>query len=276
MNMKNIITLTKYTLREALSKKLFIFFAGISTFVLLLFILVFGFFSTGDLRGAIPQNPDKETAEMFKNAVAYFKMVIISPLFIGGLFISIFATASFIPTMLEKGSIDLLLSKPVSRSQVIWGKFIGGTLMVLINIAYFIIAFWAIIGLKFGVWEASFLLSILLITFTFMALYALIILIGILTRSSALSIMISYLVILILSPLLAMRNKNDFLINNQFVEWISDGLYYIVPKTKELSSITNSLILNKSIDSYQPIISSLLFMILTLALTIIIFSKKDY
>lgn len=276
MNMKNIITLTKYTLREALSKKLFIFFAGISTFVLLLFILVFGFFSTGDLRGAIPQNPDKETAEMFKNAVAYFKMVIISPLFIGGLFISIFATASFIPTMLEKGSIDLLLSKPVSRSQVIWGKFIGGTLMVLINIAYFIIAFWAIIGLKFGVWEASFLLSILLITFTFMALYALIILIGILTRSSALSIMISYLVILILSPLLAMRNKNDFLINNQFVEWISDGLYYIVPKTSELSSITNSLILNKSIDSYQPIISSLLFMILTLALTIIIFSKKDY
>lgn len=276
MNMKNIITLTKYTLREALSKKLFIFFAGISTFVLLLFILVFGFFSTGDLRGAIPQNPDKETAEMFKNAVAYFKMVIISPLFIGGLFISIFATASFIPTMLEKGSIDLLLSKPVSRSQVIWGKFIGGTLMVLINIAYFIIAFWAIIGLKFGVWDASFLLSILLITFTFMALYALIILIGILTRSSALSIMISYLVILILSPLLAMRNKNDFLINNQFVEWISDGLYYIVPKTKELSSITNSLILNKSIDSYQPIISSLLFMILTLALTIIIFSKKDY
>lgn len=276
MNMKNIITLTKYTLREALSKKLFIFFAGISTFVLLLFILVFGFFSTGDLRGAIPQNPDKETAEMFKNAVAYFKMVIISPLFIGGLFISIFATASFIPTMLEKGSIDLLLSKPVSRSQVIWGKFIGGTLMVLINIAYFIIAFWAIIGLKFGVWDASFLLSILLITFTFMALYALIILIGILTRSSALSIMISYLVILILSPLLAMRNKNDFLINNQFVEWISDGLYYIVPKTSELSSITNSLILNKSIDSYQPIISSLLFMILTLALTIIIFSKKDY
>jgi ABC-type transport system involved in multi-copper enzyme maturation permease subunit len=274
--MKNIITLTKFTLREALSKKLFIFFAGISTFVLLIFILIFSLFSTSDLMGVIPQNSGKETTQIFKDAVVFFKVAIINPLFIGGLFISIFATANFIPTMLEKGSIDLLLSKPVSRSQVIWGKFVGGTLMVLINIAYFIIGFWALIGIKFGVWDASFLLSILLITFTFMVLYSLVILIGILTRSSALSIMVSYLVILILSPLLAARDRISFLIDNPVAEAFTDGLYYIVPKTSELGSITNNLVLQKSIESYQPLISSLLFMILTLALTIIIFSKKDY
>ena len=39
-----------------------------------------------------------------------------------GLFLSIFATANLVPVMLEKGYVDLLLSKPLSRPALFLGR----------------------------------------------------------------------------------------------------------------------------------------------------------
>jgi ABC-type transport system involved in multi-copper enzyme maturation permease subunit len=178
--------------------------------------------------------------------------------------------------MLEKGSIDLLLSKPVSRSQIILGKFFGGSLMVLVNVAYLMIGIWFLIGLKFGAWDASMLYTIVSITFAFMVLYAMIILIGIATRSSVLAMMLTYLIFFIFSPLLLARDKIYMLFDNKLLEYIIDGVYYILPKTQELGIITGGIAQGDGITDYQPILTSLLFLILNLFLSIIIFNKKDY
>ncbi|MEE9430156.1 MAG: ABC transporter permease subunit [Melioribacteraceae bacterium] len=273
--MNNILTITKFTIREALSRKIFISFFAISTFVILLFALLFSFVSFEDLTGMVSVN-SKEVSDLAKGIAEGLKMFIVVPLFGGGLFLSIFSAASFIPNMLEKGSIDLLLSKPISRTQIVLGKFFGGTLIVFVNIAYLIISIWILIGIKFGVWDPSFLLSILTITFTFATLYSLIILIGILTQSSVVAMMISYLIFFVFSPILNARESISMFLDNSFIKSIMDVLYYIVPKTSELGSITTSLSLGGEIDSFQPIWTSLLFIILTLYFSILIFSKKDY
>ena len=135
---------------------------------------------------------------------------------------------------------------------------------------------WLLLGFKFGAWDAGLLFTIVTISFTFAVLYSLIILIGILTKSSIFAMMISYIIFFILSPLLASRGSISALIESPVMEWVLDALYYIVPQTSELGTITFSLATGSGIIDYQPIIISFLFMILTLALSIITFSKKDY
>lgn len=272
--MKNTLILTRYTLHEAFARKNFIAFFAVSTLVIL---IILGIFATTDIsgfEGVVKMNG--ENIDLSTKIVEFFRLIIVMPLFGGGLFLSIFSVSSFIPQMLEKGNIDVLLSKPVSRAQLIWGKFWGGMLVVLLNVAYLVFAIWILIGMKFGNWDASFLMTILSITFTFSVLYSLIIIVGVLTQSSVLAMMLSYLIFFIFSPLLLARDKIAMLVDSKIVQSLLDWLYYIIPKTSELGNITKDLAAGNGIADYQPIITSFIFMILILFSAIIIFNKKDY
>lgn len=273
--MNNILTLSRLTIREAFARKVFVMFFGVSSFMLLVFAILFGAISIDDFV-VLVDSQEGVPFDLITKVVEFFKMFIIIPLFGGGLFLAIFTTSSFIPNMLEKGSIDLLLSKPVSRAQVIWGKFFGGTFVVFVNIAYLVIGIWLLIGIKFGVWDAQFLITILTITFTFAVLYAFMILIGIITRSSILAMMFSYLIFFILSPVLAARESLFEFIDSKVAQYLIDGLYYILPNTSELGEMTTNFAQGAAILNYEPAISAFIFMILSLTFSIIIFNKKDY
>lgn len=273
--MKNILNLTLFTVREAFSKKIIITFAGISTFVLFVFILLFSTMNIDEMTSMVQTN-NYESEELLAKLAVFFKMLIVVPLFGGGLFLSIFSVSSLIPSMLEKGNVDILLSKPISRSQIIFGKFLGGTLVVFLNIGYLVIGMWLLIGIKFGSWDTSFLLTIFSITFAFATLYSLVILVGILTRSSILAMMLSYLIFFVFSPLLSARENLYLLIDSKWLETILDALYYITPQTSELGTISADIAVGGGVSDSLPIILSSIFMILTISLSIIIFSKKDY
>ena len=271
---KNIYTLSILTFREALSRKIFIFFFGVSSFVLLLFSILFLTISPDSFSALNAGSVDGDT--MLITIARGLKLFITIPLFGGGLFISIFSVSNFIPQMTEKGSIDLLISKPVSRAQIILGKFSGGTAMVLVNISYLIIGIWILVGLKFNDWDTSFLLTIFSITFAFALLYSLIILIGIITKSSVFSMVISYVIFFIASPILSKRESIITFINNNVVKYVMEILYYIIPQTSELSTITSDIASGNSPESFEPLIISSLLLVLILSTSIFIFSKKDY
>ena len=226
--MNNILTISNFTIREAISRKIIVAFFAISTFTIIVFALLFGFVSAENFLQY--NSKGVNIGDVSEELVKGLKLFIVAPLFGGGLFLSIFSASSFIPNMLEKGNIDLLLSKPVSRAQLILGKFLGGVLIVLLNIAYLIISIWILIGIKFSIWDPSFLLGIFTITFAFASLYSLIILMGILTQSSVLAMMISYLIFFIFSPILNARECIGYFLNNTVLNYIMDFLYYIIPK----------------------------------------------
>ncbi len=273
--MKNTLIMTWYTLREAMARKVFIFFIVISAIVLLITGLVFSMTATEKIVTGFSKNLPNIDISMI---VSKLELLIVTPLAGLCLILAIFASASFIPIMLEKGNIDLLLSKPVSRSQLIWGKFWGGLLVVFLNIAFLIIGVWLIISLKFSYWNPSFLLIILITTFTFAVLYSLIILFGVLTKGSTLGMMVAYFIFIILSPLLdSSQGKLGFLIQSKFWKAIIDGIYYIVPKTSELmGKISFSLAGGNGIENWQPVLTSLAFLLLTMGITISVFRKKDF
>ncbi|MDR3609269.1 MAG: ABC transporter permease subunit [Ignavibacteriaceae bacterium] len=273
--MRNIWVLTLSTLREAMSKKVFIFFMGISAVVLIIQLIVFSFINSDQLVKAV--NPMGFPITM-QQVISYYEMMVVSPLSVLGLLLSIFSCSSFIPSMLEKGNIDLLLSKPVSRIELILGKYLGGVLVVFINILFLIVGVWLIISFKFGFWAFSFLGISLVITFTFAVLYSVIVLFGVITRGSVLGMMMAYFIFLILSPLLfTAKEKFLIVIENGFLKNLIKVCYYIVPKTSELmGSVLSDITSGKGIDNFQPVITSLVFLILMLAFGIAIFRKKDF
>lgn len=107
--------------------------------------------------------------------------------------VSIVITAFFIPNMLHKGTIDLLLAKPIHRVSLLLYKYIGGLLFILINTTLVVLGVWLAISLRTGIWAPSFLVSILTIVFYFAILYSASVFFGVLTGSPIAAILLTCL-----------------------------------------------------------------------------------
>jgi len=277
MKMK-ILALIENTLRESMAKKVFIGFFAISTITLLIFIFVInldivdGAFAVVNVFG---QELDRGRLVDVWDIMFVVQSAISVALFTAGIFLSIFATADIIPKMLSKGSIDLLLSKPLSRIHILIGKYLGALLIVIFNVFYLIGGMWLILSLKTKIWNFGFLSSGLIITVTFSILLALIFFVGLRSRSSGLTIMVVYLVIF-LSPLLAQREKILVMIDNVIYRIIISGAYYILPKIQDLGNICRLLVEGDPVRSWMPLFSSLLFGIGMFALSGLYFARKNY
>ncbi len=110
-----------------------------------------------------------------------------------GIFIGIIVTSSMVPEMFQVGSLHLLLSKPISRSRLLIAKFIGGSSFVFLNVAYLLIGFYFLVGIRLGFWNTGILACIPLIVFVFMIFYSVSMLTGLIWRNSIISIVMTAL-----------------------------------------------------------------------------------
>ncbi len=114
--------------------------------------------------------------------------------FFGGaiaLLLSAIITAFFIPNMLRKGTVDLLVVKPIHRTTLLFYKYIGGLVFIFLNTSFMVVGIWVVVGLRTGMWGPGFLASIFIITFQFALYYAVSTLFGVLTRSPIVAILAS-------------------------------------------------------------------------------------
>jgi hypothetical protein len=106
---------------------------------------------------------------------------------------AILVTASIIPQTFEAGAIDLLLSKPVSRTLLFLTKFFGGCAFIGLIATYFIVGLWLIAGLRYDVWSNKLFLCIPILLFLFAVYYSVSALSGVLWRNAIVSAIISIL-----------------------------------------------------------------------------------
>src|SRR5260370_9205475 len=111
-------------------------------------------------------------------------------LYIWGMFLGVFASAGLIPSVLEPGRIELILSKPVSRTHILLGRYAGNLLVVACNIAYLVLGVWLILGWKTEIWSPVFLVSIATTTFGFAVLLAVVGVVGVLLARTALATLV--------------------------------------------------------------------------------------
>lgn len=261
------------TFREAIAKKIFIGFLIIITLVNLVFV----FAVNADSIEGMVNLMETTGEEAIKQFIIGFEVFVLNLSHLLIITFCLVSVSSFIPSMLEKGSIDLLLSKPISRTNILLGKFTGGVLLIFLCLSYLIGFVWLILSLKTGYWHFPFLLSILLMTFSFAVIFSFVILIGLTTQSSVLSIIITLFLVFVICPVLAVREEVIFsFVNNEIIKFILNFFYYILPKPNDLINIAGNIIKGEEIFSYQPLITSFLFMFAILSLSILYFKKKDY
>lgn len=106
----------------------------------------------------------------------------------GAIILAILSTASIMPDFLASGSIELSLSKPVSRTALFFWRVLGATLFVLLQSAVGVLLAYLLIGFKLGVWLHSCLWAIPLLGLQFFYLYSVSALLAVITRSTIASV----------------------------------------------------------------------------------------
>jgi ABC-type transport system involved in multi-copper enzyme maturation permease subunit len=270
--MRNILIIILYTLKELFARKLFIAFGIISTIAIGVIWLILA-------NGSVMINQfgsSNLNFEEMEKVVIGFEISAI--LFLSDLFIliAIFSSANLIPSMLEKGTIDVFLSKPISRIQLISGKYLGGVTFVFLNMTYLVVGIFLVVSFYFNLWSFTVLLAIPVITFTFALLNIFLLISGLLTRGSALGMIITYFYFIVLSPILAARDSVSNFIDSGFLKQTLDVLYYILPQVHDIvKTVFKQILLQNENVQYELILYSSLFLIIGLSLSFFIFEKKD-
>jgi ABC-type transport system involved in multi-copper enzyme maturation permease subunit len=275
--MNNIFTISKFAVKELSSKKIVWFFFGISIFVLAVLLVVFNSFNIQEIAPVIKfKGRHKEVTDIFLIAAMFFKTAVAMPLFGGGLFISIFAVSGLIPSILEKGTVEFFLSRPVKRFELLLGEFLGGIFVIFLNISFLVLGTWLLVGIYLGDWSLSFLLIIPAITLVFSLFYSLIILMGVKWQNSVSAMMISYLIFIAVSPILNSKDTILVFLDGAFWRYLLNILYYIVPQSSDLAGITASIAFSQPIDSFLPLGVAVLQLSVYLYLAVLLLKRKDF
>jgi ABC-type transport system involved in multi-copper enzyme maturation permease subunit len=269
------LALVRDTFREAFARRIFWGFFGCCTALLLFLMFIMridvvqGAIATVTIFGRNTQSTDVEAL------VHQTQSVIAMILYFAGMALSVFASAGLVASVFEPGRIELLLSKPVSRTHLLLGRYLGNVLVVAANILYLVAGSWIIFGVKTGVWGGGFLVSSLCTIFIFSVLLAVLVLIGVLWDSSAVAIMVTF-AIMIVTPILAQKATIERLLSSEWSRVVVRVLYYVLPKTSDVSVIIRHLILNQPVESWMPVWSTALFGAVVLGLGLWRFQRRSF
>jgi len=194
-------------------------------------------------------------------------------------FLAIFATAHLVPRMQEKGTIDLYLSRPVSRVKLILSRYVAGLILAGSNVLYLIGSIWLIVAWKTHVLHPRFFLAGGVILFLIATLLAFAFLIGVVTSSTAVSIMATYGVFFF-GVMLAGHARIEAALSK---EWQAMGikfLYWVMPKTAELATAVVATVGGVHNEVFKitpaPFVSTAIFGLVCLVLASWLFQRKEF
>ena len=197
-------------------------------------------------------------------------------------FLAIFATAHLVPRMQEKGTIDLYLSRPVARVKLLLSRYVAGLLLAGANIFYLIVSMWLIVVWKTHVVHPRFLLAGLIILFIVAALLAFAFLVGVVTSSTAVSIMTTYATFFF-GLALAGHARYAAVVSKEWQAALINGLYWVIPKSWDLFLSVISFVSDKALPAQfgsamaPPVfISTAAFAVGCLALASWLFHRKEF
>jgi len=275
--MRVTLALVVDTFREAMARWIFIGLFALSTLMILFFLfllridIVEGGMAAVSLFG-LGTPRAQEAEQLVRNVYSGIATFLYS----WGMALAVFASAGLIPRVLEPGRIGLLLSKPVSRAHILLGRFLGNVLVVAGNIAYLILGVWTIFGIKTGIWEPRFLAAIATTVFTFTVLLSVVVILGVLVESTALSTMVT-LGLMIISPILAQTTLMMRLLSSETSRNIWRSLYYVLPKVYDIGNVTLNIVRARAgAIEWMPLWTSALFGVVVLAGALGIFSRRDF
>ena len=276
----NVINVALEVLREAVHRKWFLGITlGISVLLAIMwnvlqFEIVDGALAAtelfGDLMGSDIQSADVALRPAFR-AASYI-------IYYGVLIFGIAVCAPLATTLLAPGRIDYLLALPIARWELILGSYVGVLVLTIAGTLYGAAGFMTVLGLKTGVWSTGILLSTVLGSITFAAIYA---------TMLTMAIFIRYTPAIIIAGLLVMfggvlANNIEEIQAEIETQWLSQSLGVIcqfVPRVVRVShlaaDIAGSMPVNEAM-LMRSIGGMLFFGLAMLCLGLWHFERKDF
>jgi ABC-type transport system involved in multi-copper enzyme maturation permease subunit len=281
--MNNIIEIIRFTFRESLSKKVFLVLGIIAS------VFILGIFLIPMDKISISLNSNGENGlNLGENIFLFFQIKFLSS--IGGfaLLALTFANSGLFSSIFEKGTIDLFLSKPITRTQLLLGRYLGGLLIATVIIVYFVGGAWLVSSIKMNLFNWYFSVLIFSLIFSYAIMNSVVMLFGIITKSGIPGLIITFFMYFA-SSLLASREAIYQFINKGTFITIADSLYYFLPKISQINDYVSSFgdtkqaneLLNQSLklgtDSYTMIFStSLVFLFFTISVSVKLINNRNF
>lgn len=198
--------------------------------------------------------------------------------FYGGLLFGILSCADFAPSLLSPGRIEHLLSLPVQRFELLAGTFVGVLGLSLLFTLYGAGGFTLILSVKTGVWTYRPLISAMLASVTFAAIYGLMLSAALFVRSAALSAALGFAVF-IAGIIAGYRDKIETFFDPGIARSVFLGLTFLCPRISTLADMASAISAGNPVD-IQVLLSLLaglgIFGLAALAFGIHRFEQKDF
>lgn len=107
--------------------------------------------------------------------------------------LALVSTAGVFPDFISGGSIDLYLSKPVSRPRLFLTKYFSGLLFVSLQVLVIVVGSFIVIGLRLGQWKPTVFWAVPIVLCFFSYLFAICVLLGVVTRSTIAALLLTIL-----------------------------------------------------------------------------------
>ena len=263
------------TLRELWARKVILGLAGVSTLVLLSIAFALNLEIVDGTLASIRLFGTAEGASItLDELVTGVQSVVAGISYWLTILLALFASAPLFTTLLDDGHVALLLSKPMSRTHVLGGHLLAVCGSMLVLIAYLLGGVWLLLALKTGVWMPSFLLSIVVVAAMFAVMYAVVVLVGILSQSTALALIMTYA--LIVASLVLMGLMQILPQLSAFNRALVVGLNTLIPSFAEVTSMVVRLARSAGPERWTPFGSSVAVGVLLYVGAFWLFQRRDF
>lgn len=243
-----MISILKLTYYEYVKRRVFV--VSIILYALVIMALLFG----------IGRNIDYLISRYFLSFLFYLTLLFL-----------IFSGFDTIPRMVEDGSIELLLSRPIGRVRLILYKYVATLLVVPICTFLFLLLISIIYFISTGTYNPVFLSIYIFTSLTFAVYYAAVLPLALLFYRSNLNLLICLALIVanVLPNIINWITVGHVELTKNYMI----GFFYIIsPRLVELCGLA----INAGSDSLMTLAYSAIYISLCMAVSFIIICRKDF
>jgi hypothetical protein len=235
-----------------------------------------------------------------RDAVRYVQLILAGLVAdTAGVLLALVWTAAFLPAFIEARAVSVLLAKPVGRSALVLGKYLGVVAFVAVQALVFIGGTWLALGARTGIWDVRYWWSLPMLVLHFAIFFSFSVLLAVCTRSTIVCVLGSILFWFICwgmnfgrHAVVAASNFTPESTYSAPLRWAAETGYWVLPKPADLGLLLFDALdaskyfetitaaqLAREQNAFSPLLSlvtSLLFAAFALVATAEQFEAADY
>ncbi len=185
------------------------------------------------------------------------------------------AGSGFFPSMLATGAVDLLVSKPVRRYEIFFAKYLSGLALMSAALLAAMVLLFAMMGFRTGIWHLRLFAAMPVLVFIIALIYAVVLCVGVITRSTPLAIMIGFAYYTVVE--LFVWGLQQFGPD----AWaplakVGETMRWTFPGFGRLNAAAGAAVWNLPILDWQPLIVGTVWLVVLLAAAYVWFERADF